>query len=131
MGQTTRHLHTRVSEHLGMTPLTGKQCENPSQSSIFSHLNSTGHTASIEDFKILSSCPDSHELLIHESLSTFKAAQFPFTYSDLVLYCLSFVCMFCPVYVFLICTTLPHPPLLPFLILTFSVPLSSCNLILL
>ena len=68
VGQTTRHLHTRVSEHLGITPITGKLCKNPPQSSIFSHLISTGHTASIDDFKILSSCSDDQELLIHESL---------------------------------------------------------------
>ena len=67
VGQTTRHLHTRVSEHLGITPITGKLCKNPPQSSIFSHLTCTGHTASIDDFEILSSCSDDQELLIHES----------------------------------------------------------------
>jgi hypothetical protein len=66
--QTTRHLHTLVTEHLGITPMTGKQCKNPPQSSSFSHLISTGHTASIDDFKILSSCSDDQECLINESL---------------------------------------------------------------
>jgi hypothetical protein len=63
----TRHLHTRVSEHLGITPITDKQCKNPPQSRIFSRLTSKGHTASIDDFEILASCSDDQELLIHES----------------------------------------------------------------
>ena len=68
VGQTTRHLHTRVSEHLGISPITGKPSSNPPMSSIFSHLKTTGHTASFDDFQILSSCSDDCELMIHESL---------------------------------------------------------------
>ncbi len=68
VGQTTRHLHTRVSEHLGLTPITGKPSSSPVMSSIFSHLNTTGHSANFDDFKILSSCSDNCELMIHESL---------------------------------------------------------------
>ena len=63
VGQTTRHLHTRVSEHLGISPITGKPSSSPVMSSIFSHLKTTGHTATI-----LSSCSDDRELMIHESL---------------------------------------------------------------
>ena len=58
VGQTTRHLHTRVSEHLGISPVTGRPSSSPVMSSILSHLNSTGHSASFDDFKILSSCSD-------------------------------------------------------------------------
>ena len=29
VGQTTRHLHTRISEHLGISPITGKHTSNP------------------------------------------------------------------------------------------------------
>ena len=68
VGQTTRHLHTRVSEHLGLTPITGQPSSSPVMSSIFSHINTTGHSANFDDFKILSSCSDTCELLIHESL---------------------------------------------------------------
>ena len=68
MGQTTRHLHTRVSEHLGISPITGKPSSSPVMSSIFSHLKTTSHTAIFDDFKILSSCSDDRELMIHESL---------------------------------------------------------------
>ena len=63
VGQTTRHLHTRISEHLE----TGKPSSSPVMSSIFSHLNSTGHSANFDDFEILSSCSDTCELMIHES----------------------------------------------------------------
>ena len=72
VGQTTRHLHTRVSEHVGISPLTGKPSSNPPMSSIFSHLKTTGHTASFDDFQILSSCWDDCELMIHESLLILK-----------------------------------------------------------
>ena len=53
VGQTTRYLHTRVSEHLGISPITGKPSSNSPMSSIFSHLKTTGHTASFDDFQIL------------------------------------------------------------------------------
>ena len=68
LGQTVRHLHTRVSEHLGFSALTGRKSCSPVMSSIFSHLNSTGHTASLDDFQILSSCSSPDELLVRESL---------------------------------------------------------------
>ena len=66
--QTTCHLHTRVSEHLGISPIMGKPSSSPPMSSIFSHLKTTGHTANFEDFEILSSCLDDCKLMIHESL---------------------------------------------------------------
>ena len=68
VSQTTRHLHTRVSEHLGISPITGKPSSSPVMSSIFSHLHTTGHSANFDDFEILSSCSDTSELMIHESL---------------------------------------------------------------
>ena len=70
VGQKVRDLHTRVSEHLGISALTGKESSNPKLTSILQHLNNTGHdhTASPDDFKILSSCPSSDELIIRESL---------------------------------------------------------------
>ena len=67
VGQTTRHLHTRISEHLGISPITGIQSTNPAVSSILSHTNASGHPANFDDFQILSSS-DSYELMIHESL---------------------------------------------------------------
>ena len=122
-----RHLHTRVSEHLGITPITGKLCKNPPQSSIFSHLISTGHTASINDFEILSSCSDDQELLIHESflISKMKPSQRSrqFNSSSHILISLFFIfCLYVlssNLYVFIF---VRHFPSLPFLILTFCVP---------
>ena len=67
-GQTTRHLHTRISEHLGIFPITGKPSSSPVMASIFFHLNTTGHSANFDDFTILSPCSNTSELLIHESL---------------------------------------------------------------
>ena len=68
VGQTTRHLHTRISEHLGISPITGKHSTNPAVSSILSHTNAPVHPANFDDFQILSSSSDSYELMIHESL---------------------------------------------------------------
>ena len=68
VGQTTRHLHSRVSEHLGISPMTGKPSSSTPMFSIFSHLKTAGHTAGFDDFEILSSCSDDCELIIHQSL---------------------------------------------------------------
>ena len=68
VGQTMRHLHTRVSEHMGLTPITGQPSSSPVMSIIFSYFNTTGHSANFDDFKIPSSCSYTCELLIHESL---------------------------------------------------------------
>ena len=68
VGQTTRHLLTRISEHLGISPITGKHSTNPAMSSILSHINASGHPANFDDFQILSSSSDSYELVIHESV---------------------------------------------------------------
>ena len=104
VGQTTRHLHTRVCDHLGISPITGKPSSRPVMSSIFSHLKTTGHTANFDDFEILSSCSDDRELMIHESLLisklkptlTSRAAQFHLTFFNAV-FVLSFVCLSCHV----------------------------------
>ena len=69
VGQTARHLHTRVWDHLGSSALTGKTLAHTSPSSILSHLSETGHTASIDDFRILTTTSNSTlELLVKESL---------------------------------------------------------------
>ena len=46
----------------------GKPSSFPPMSSILSHLKTTGHTASFDDFEILSSFSDDCELMILESL---------------------------------------------------------------
>ena len=67
VGQTSRLLHTRISEHLGISALTGKKRVNPPPTSILSHHCDTGHPVSPDDFTILSSSFNS-ELLVRESL---------------------------------------------------------------
>ena len=67
VGQTTRHLHTRISEHLGIFPITGKPSSCSVMPSIFFHLNTTGDSSNFDGFAILSSCSNTSELLIHES----------------------------------------------------------------
>ena len=66
LGQMVRHLHTRISEHLGVSPLTGSKSSNPTMSSVLSHLDSTGHSASLNDFKIICCCSSPDELLINK-----------------------------------------------------------------
>ena len=67
VGQTTRHLHTRISKNLGISPITGKHSTNPAISCILFHTNASGHPDNFDDFQILFSS-DSYELMIHESL---------------------------------------------------------------
>ena len=40
-----------------------------------SHLNCTGHSANFDDVKILSTCSETYELMIHESLDSYIQAQ--------------------------------------------------------
>ena len=64
LGQTRRHLHTRISEYMGVLPSTGKKQATTlfPTSSIQAHICQTNH--------IISSCRSlpNFELLIHESL---------------------------------------------------------------
>ena len=72
LGQTRRHLHMRISEHLGVSPLTGNKWASTlfPTSSIQAHTRQTNHAISPNDFSIISSCRSSSnfELLIRESL---------------------------------------------------------------
>ena len=52
-GKSERYFFVRASEHLGMTPLTGKQVKNPKKSAIFDHILLKGHDASFKDFMVL------------------------------------------------------------------------------
>ena len=53
-GQTQRHFLVRASEHLGITPLTGKFVQTPKKSAIFDHMLLDGHKASSDNFSIAS-----------------------------------------------------------------------------
>ena len=74
IGQTRRLLHTRISEHLGISPFTGEKRSCTCLSSILSHTRTSGHAISVDDFCVISSCNSPFELLVRESLliSKFK-----------------------------------------------------------
>ena len=67
-GETIRHLHTRISEHMGISACTGKPLSKPSFSNILSYHQSSGHPIDPDDFSILTSCSSTFELLLRESL---------------------------------------------------------------
>ena len=67
-GESEKHFFVRASEHLGMTPLTGKQIRNPKKLAIFDHILLNGHDASFEDFTILLKENNRFKLHLKESL---------------------------------------------------------------
>ena len=68
VSQTRRHIHTRISEHMGVSPLTGKERSISTMSSILAHKHMHKHPVSASDFKILLSGTSECDLLIRESL---------------------------------------------------------------
>ena len=68
VAQTRRHIHTRISEHMGVSPLTGKQRSISTMSSILAHKHIYKHPISASDFKIPSSATSEWDLLIREHL---------------------------------------------------------------
>ena len=69
VGQTRRHIHTRISEHMGVSPLTGKKRYVSTMSGILAHIHTTKHQISPSDFKILSTATSEADLLIREAFS--------------------------------------------------------------
>ena len=67
-GQTQRHFFVRASEHLGITPLTGKFVKTPKKSAIFDHMLLDGHKASFDNFSILLKESNACKLQLKESL---------------------------------------------------------------
>ena len=51
-GECMRHLNVRIGEHIGISPLTRKQVK-PKNSSVADHLLFCNHSASYDDFSIL------------------------------------------------------------------------------
>ena len=68
VGQTRRHIYTRISEHMGVSPLTGKKRSVSTMSGILAYIHSTKHQISPSDFKILSTASSEADSLIRESL---------------------------------------------------------------
>ena len=48
-GESERHFFVGASEHLDMTPLTGKRVRNPKKSAIFDHILLNGHDVRLHD----------------------------------------------------------------------------------
>ena len=69
LGHASRLFRTRISDHLGISALTGKKRVNPPPTSILSHHCEIGHPVSPNDFTIIStsSSNSTTELLIRES----------------------------------------------------------------
>ena len=67
-GQTQRYFFLRASEHLGITPLTGKFVKTPKKSAIFDRMLLDGHKASFDNFSILKKNNNAFKLQLKESL---------------------------------------------------------------
>jgi len=65
IGKTTRHFHTRDSEHLGISPHTGAPLLN-TKSKIFQHKFDKAHSVKKSDFKIVHS--NLNEFLVIHSI---------------------------------------------------------------
>ena len=63
-----RCFSVRTSEHLGITPLTGKFVKTPKKFGIFDHLLLDGHKASFDNFSILLKESNAFKLQLKESL---------------------------------------------------------------
>ena len=78
VGQTRRHIHTRISEHMGVSHLTGNKRSVSTMSGILAHIQTTKHHISPSDFKILSTAT----VLLKRIYSFAKA----FSYLNLILF---------------------------------------------
>ena len=67
-GQSQRQFFVRSSEHLGITPLTGKFVKTPKKSTIFDHMLLDGHKARFVNFSILLKESNAFKLQLKESL---------------------------------------------------------------
>ena len=80
IGETTRHLYTRVAEHRGVSPRTGLPARNPN-SNIYKHFLDTGHRINQNSFKVIFSQQNSNlklieSILIHQKKPKLNANQY-------------------------------------------------------
>ena len=71
VGQTSKQLKVRVSQHKGCSFRTNHPLTIPEKSNIFHHSLTTNHPITLENFKILASC-DKFDLRLLESLFIHK-----------------------------------------------------------
>ena len=67
-GQNQRYFFVRASEHLRITPLTGKFVKTPKKSAIFDHILLDDHKASFGNCSILLKESNTFKLQLKESL---------------------------------------------------------------
>ena len=70
IGQTKRHIHTRISEHIGISHLTGKRIADPKNSSVFDHAKVCPQKSipKFDNFSVIASEQSEFCLKIKESL---------------------------------------------------------------
>ena len=68
VGQTRRHIHMRISEHMGVSSKTGKKRSVSQSSAVLTHHHLSKHTISDSDFTILTSGNSKFDLEMRESL---------------------------------------------------------------
>ena len=66
VGETARHLHTRISEHRGVSHRTGHLLNKTPNSNIFKHYLDTGHDVLPSQFEVV--CNISQNLKLTESI---------------------------------------------------------------
>ena len=69
VGQTRRHIHTRISEHMGVSSKAGNKLSVSQMSAVLTHHHLSGHNISDSDFTILLTSGNSKfDLEMRESL---------------------------------------------------------------
>ena len=71
IGETQRHLISRICEHKGISPRTSMPFSNPPFSNIREHALSFDHPIKVDNFSVLARCP-SHDLRLLESIFIHK-----------------------------------------------------------
>ena len=71
IGETQRHLISRICEHKGISPRTSMPFSNSPFSNIREHALSFDHPIKVDNFSVLARCP-SHDLRLLESIFIHK-----------------------------------------------------------
>ena len=67
-GETCRHLSVRVSEHSGVSPLTGEKSKSKESTAVKNHMHFCDHIVSIDDFKILATSDSDLHVKVKENI---------------------------------------------------------------
>ena len=68
IGETTRHLKTRIAEHRGLSARTGKPLISPCHSSIRDHCSLCDHDMKSSNFSVIHKCFEASDTRISESI---------------------------------------------------------------